>query len=82
MNKVTSKDWRGYVFLSLTIIAIWDIGYIGLTKFFQQHVVYKPDFWWWFCLYINPVSLTVLSVGIYLVIKELRNIVIVDTPQL
>jgi len=68
------KDWRRYIFLSLTMIIVWDIGYIGLTKLLQQHIVYKPDFWWWFCLYINPASLTVLSVGIYLAVKELKEI--------
>ena len=74
--KPSNKDWRGYFFISFTMLTIWDIGYIGLTKILQQHIVYKPDFMWWFFLYVNPVSLTVLSVGIYLVIKELRNIVI------
>ena len=73
MNKVTSKDWRGYIFTAIVIITIWDFCYIGLTKLLQQRINYTPDFWWWFCLYINPASLTVLSVGIYLAVKELKE---------
>jgi hypothetical protein len=75
MNKVTNKDWRGYIFTAIVIIVIWDFCYIGLTKLLQQHIVYKPDFWWWFCLYINPASLTVLSVGILLAVKELKEMI-------